>query len=203
MSSFERSSLDVVGSLWEELAQLLQDILGDTHENDIRHWLKVTVLLVLWGMSQGLEQDVGLEVVQDLVVAEVRVLWKVEDGFLLFDFVILVVVDLNESLSDEVHLLDVGFVGDDGLARCVDTAVHADDELVGESSLALLEEMVEGSFKLLEDSGVLNKISLHLWGDLLIELEFLDDEVEIVEESLLDVLSDVVVERRLNMEGLV
>jgi hypothetical protein len=53
--------------------------------------------------------------------------------------------------------------------------------------------MVEGAFKLLEYSRVLDQIGLHLGGNLLIELELLDDQVEIVKEGLLDVLSDIVV----------
>jgi hypothetical protein len=44
---------------------------------------------------------------------------------------------------------------------------------------------------------------LHLWGDLLIELELFNNQVEIIEESLFDVLSDIVVQSWLNMEWLV
>lgn len=156
VSPLEGSSLDVVGSLREEFAQLLQDVLGDTHEDDVGHWLEVSILLVLWGVSQGLEQNVGLEVVQDLVVSEIGVLWKVKDGLFLVDLIILVVINLDESLSDEVHLLDIGFVRNDSLTRCVNSAIHTNNKLIGESSLALLKEMVERSLKFFEDSGVLN-----------------------------------------------
>lgn len=44
---------------------------------------------------------------------------------------------------------------------------------------------------------------MHLWGDLLIELELFDDEVEIVQKSLFNILSDVVIESWLDMERLV
>ena len=203
VSSLEGSSLDIVSGLREELAQLLQDILGDAHENNVRHWLEVSVLLVLRSMGQGLEQNVGLEIVQDLVVSEVGVFWKVKDWLLLIDFIILVVVNLDETLSDEVHFLDVGFVGDYSLTRGVNSAVHADDELVGKASLALLEEMVERALEFFEDSSVLDQIGLHLRSDLLIELELLNDQVEIIKEGLLDILSDIVVESGLNVEWLV
>jgi hypothetical protein len=63
--------------------------------------------------------------------------------------------------------------------------------------------MVEGFFKLLEHSSVLDQLSLHLWCDLLIEWELFNDQIEIVFESLLNVLSDVVIESWLDMEWLV
>lgn len=110
VSPLEGSSLDVVGRLGEEFAQLLQDVLRDTHEDDVGHWLEVSILLVLRGMGQGLEQNVRFEVVQDLIVSKVGVLGKVKDWLFLVDLIILVVVNLDEALSDEVHLLDVGFV---------------------------------------------------------------------------------------------
>jgi len=63
--------------------------------------------------------------------------------------------------------------------------------------------MVERFLEFLEDSSVLNQVCLHLWGDLLIELELFNNQIEIVEESLFDVLSDIVVQRWLNMEWFV
>jgi hypothetical protein len=106
-------------------------------------------------------------------------------------------------LPDEVHFFYVTLVADDALARGRDAAVHLDDQLVGESTLTLLKEVVEGSLELFEDAGVLNQVGLHFWGDLLVELELLDNEVEIVKESLLDVFADIVVERWLDVERLV
>lgn len=44
---------------------------------------------------------------------------------------------------------------------------------------------------------------MHLWGDLLVELELFDNKVEIVQESLFDVLSDIIIKSWLNMERLV
>ena len=106
-------------------------------------------------------------------------------------------------MSDEEELLDVALVADDSLAGSIDSAVHVDNELVGEASLALIEKVVEGLFEFLEHSGILNQVSLHLWRDLLIELEFFNDQVEIIHEGLFDVLSDVVVKSWLDMEWLV
>mgnify|MGYP004184070287 CR=1 FL=1 len=44
---------------------------------------------------------------------------------------------------------------------------------------------------------------MHLWSDLLIELELFNNQVEIVEEGLLYVLSDIIVQGWLDMEWLV
>lgn len=138
-----------------------------------------------------------------MVVSEVRELWKVKNWFFLDFLIVLVVVDLNETLSDEIHLLDIALVTDDSLAWSVNSAVHCNNQFVGKTSLTLLEEMIERSLEFLEDSSVLDQVSLHLRSNLLIELELLNDQVEIVEEGLLDILSDIVVESWLDMEWLV
>jgi len=63
--------------------------------------------------------------------------------------------------------------------------------------------MVEGLFEISENSSVLDKFSLHFWSDLLEEWELLNNKIEIIQESLFNVFSDVIVECWLNMEGLV
>jgi len=181
----------------------LEDVLRDTHEDDIWHGLETAILLIFRGVGQGLEKNVRLKVVQDLVVSEVRVLGKIEDRLLLVELIVFIVVNFYETLSDEIHFLNVGLVTDNSLAWSVNSAVHADNKLIGKTSLAFLEEMVEGSLELLEHSGILDEISLHLGGNLLVELELLDNQVEIIEEGLLNVLSDIVIEGGLNMERLV
>jgi hypothetical protein len=57
-SSFQRSSLDVLGSLWEQVTELLKLGLGDAHENNVWHWLSSTVLLVLVRVGKGSEHNV-------------------------------------------------------------------------------------------------------------------------------------------------
>jgi hypothetical protein len=202
LSSLKRFSFDVLGSLWEELAQVHQVVLADAHENDVG---QLAHLLVLLGViAQGSENDVRLQVVENLIVTEITELWQVKNGlFVLAIFAALVGVKFHNTLSDEEELLDVALVADDSLAGSIDSAVHVDDELVGEASLALIEKVVEGLFEFLEHSGILNQVSLHLWRDLLIELEFFNDQVEIIHEGLFDVLSDVVVKSWLDMEWLV
>ena len=106
-------------------------------------------------------------------------------------------------MPDEKHLLDVTLVADDDLVLLEDAAEHVDDELVGEAALTLVEEVVEGALELLEDASVLDEVSLHLGSDLLVEVEFLDDQVEIIQEGLLDILPDIVVECGLYVERLI
>jgi len=202
LSSLKRFSFDVLGSLWEELAQVHQVVLADAHENDVGQLAHLLVLLGI--VAQGSENNVRLQVVENLIVTEITELWQVKNGlFVLAIFAALVGVKFHNTLSDEEELLDVALVADDSLAGSIDSAVHVDNELVGEASLALIEKVVEGLFEFLEHSGILNQVSLHLWRDLLIELEFFNDQVEIIHEGLFDVLSDVVVKSWLDMEWLV
>ena len=202
LSSLKRFSSNVLGSLWEELTKGGQVALADAHKDDI--WQLAHLLVLLGVVAQGSENDVGLQVEEDLVVTEVTEFRKIEDWlFILAFFAALISIELNNTLSDEEKLLNITLVADDSLSWSIDSAVHVNDELVGETSLALIEEMVERLLEFLEDSGVLNQVGLHLWCDLLIELEFFNDQVEIVHEGLLDILSDIVVESWLDVEWLV
>ena len=163
----------------------------------------MNLLFVLWAVEEGLEDDVRLQVVQDLVVSEVAVLRQIQNRSLLLELIVLVVVDLDQALSDEVHFLDIALVANDTFPRCRDAAVHLNDEFVREPSLTLFKEVVEGPLKLLEHPSVLNQVRLHLRSDLLVELELLDDQVKVVQEGLLDVFSDVVVQGWLDVEWFV
>ena len=92
---------------------------------------------------------------------------------------------------------------DHNLVKFVDSAIHRNDQFVGETSLAIVEEMVERTLKLLEYLRILDQFCLHLWSNLLVEWELFDDEIEIVEEGLLHVFSNVVVKSWLNVVWLV
>ena len=138
-----------------------------------------------------------------MVVSKVAELWKVEDWLLIDDLVILVILDLNYTLFDKVHFFHVGFVIDYSLTGVDNSAKQRDDQLIREPSFTLIEKVIERFFKLLEHSGVLNNFSLHFWGNLLIEIKLLDDQVEIVQKGLLNIFSDVVIESWLNMVWLV
>ena len=117
--------------------------------------------------------------------------------------VLLVIKYLDNTLSDKVHLLNWRLVTNNCPILLKNAAEHINDELVYKAALTVIEEVVEGSLELLEDLGVLNQVGLHFGGYLLIEGELLDDEIEVVEKSLLDVFADVAVEGRLNVVRLV
>lgn len=195
VASLERSSLDVLGGLREQIAQVEQVVLGDTHEQDVESVLGRILVLLIVALGQGLEHDVGLEVVQDLVITEVAELGQEENGLRrAVLLVMLIVVDFDETLSDEEHFLDVLAEANDLAALRIDTAEQVDDEFVNEATLALIKEVVERLLEVLEDARILDQIRLHLGRDLMVEVELLDDQVEIVQEGLLDVLADVVVQ---------
>jgi hypothetical protein len=138
-----------------------------------------------------------------LVVTEVTKFRQVKDWSFLDDLIIVIVENFNDSLSDEIHLLNVTFVADYNSTWSVKSAEHIDDKFISKASLAFVKEMVERFFKFLENSSILNQLCLHLWCDLLIEREFFNDQVEIIFECLFNVLSDIVIQSRLDMEGLV
>jgi len=106
-------------------------------------------------------------------------------------------------LSDKEHLLNICLVAYDNFAWNVDPAEHVNDQIVGESSLAFFKEVVERLFKVSECSSALDEFSLHLWSNLLVKLEFFNHQVEVIQECLLNVFSNVVVKSRLNMVWLV
>lgn len=113
------------------------------------------------------------------------------------------VEDLHEALTNKVHFLNILFVPDHLLILLEDATEHVYYQFVRESALTLIEEVVEGALELLEDTRLLYQFSLHLRRNLLVEGELLNDKVEIVEECLLYVLSDVSVQSWLDMKGFV
>ena len=94
-------------------------------------------------MGKSSENDVGLQVVENLVVSEVRELGQIKNWLFFLLFIVLVVIDLNESLSDEVHLFHVTFVADNCLSWRINPAIHRNNKLIGKSSLALFEKVIE------------------------------------------------------------
>jgi hypothetical protein len=63
--------------------------------------------------------------------------------------------------------------------------------------------MIETSLELLELESLNNELGLHLRGHPLVKLEFFDYQVIIVEESLVNVVLDIIVQIRLYMERLI
>ena len=108
---------------------------------------------------------------------------------------------LDQALSNEEHFLNVSLIWDDLPVLGIYTAEHRDYKFISKALFTLVKEMVESALKLPEDSRGLNQICLHFRSDLMVKVEFFNDEVEIVHESLLDVFSDVVIKRGLDVVG--
>jgi len=107
------------------------------------------------------------------------------------------------STIDKVHFLNTTLVTNDSLAWVLNSAVQSDDELINKALLTLFKEMVEVFLKLFELVCRQYQLSLHLWRDLLEERKFFNNEVVVIQECLVDVLLNVVVKIRLNMEWFV
>jgi hypothetical protein len=166
-------------------------------------WIFLLALRWVWILHQSLNDNVRLKFLKNLVVSEVAEFRQVKNWSLLNDLIVVVIKNFNDSLSNEINLLHVTFVADNNSSRGVKSAEHINDKLVGEAPFALIKEMIERLLEFLENSSILNKLSLHFWSNLLIERELFDNQVEIVFESLLNVLSDVIVQSWLNVEWLV
>lgn len=126
-SSLFGSSLNVLSCLREQVAKLDERDFVDAEEHDavdLRTWVLLFGVQVLG--PQGLEHDVGLQIVQNLVVSEVRERRQVQDRLLLRQLIVLVVEHLYLACLDKVHLLHAGLVGDDRFGGLVDSAVKID-----------------------------------------------------------------------------
>lgn len=84
-----------------------------------------------------------------------------------------------------------------GFSLWMNSAIQTYDKLIYKPSLKTLEEMLMIIFKFPEIPCRSDQFCLHFWCDLLEEIKFFYHEVEIMEESLLHVLSYVIVKRRL------
>jgi hypothetical protein len=99
--------------------------------------------LGVWRVRKCLKHQIGFQIVEYLVVAEIGVLGQVQNGFVFVVLIIFVVEHFYEALPDEVHFLDVTFVADDSFARSVNPAVHANNQFIGKASFTFFKEVVE------------------------------------------------------------
>ena len=203
-SSLFWSSFDVLSCLREHITEIKKTFLFDTHEIDCwlrRHWNVLILFRWLWLHSSELQ--VTLEIIKNLVIAKVSILGKIQNRLLLSKLIIFLIEHFNLATIDKVHFLDTTLIADDCFTWVLNPTIQSDDELIDKSLFTLFEEMIEILLKLLELISWQNQFSLHFGCDLLEELEFFNNEVVIIEESLIDILFDVVIEVRLNMERFV
>ena len=107
------------------------------------------------------------------------------------------VVQVDFAFADEVDLSEFLAAVHQGLAWVENTSIHPDDELISESNLTSAEEVVKASDEVLKDG--LHKFSLVPGRQHLVELILLDDQVEIKEECLPHILSNVEVQFRIEV----
>ena len=78
-----------------------------------------------------------------MVVTKVAIFWQVENSFVFHDLISFVVLNLNDTLFDEVHFFNIRLVLNHCLTWAVDSAEHRNDQFVDEASLTIIKEMIE------------------------------------------------------------
>jgi len=193
LAPLNSDEFDSLFGLGVQLDQAHQSLCLDTHEEEslvCRVWFIVDS----WdGISRedfhgagnflALIRVVALLVEQDLVVTEPRVTaivchWELCFGRADRHIAIHYEVDVSELVARLLH----------EVVRLKQTGEHADDKLIPETDLAVVEEKFELFSEVFEDC--LNDIILHFGRYLLEEREFFDYQVEIVKHSVLHVLRD-------------
>ena len=114
---------------------------------------------------------------------------------------LILIVHSDFSFLNKVDLPEFLSIVNDSRIRLVYPSEHIDNQLIYEASLAVFEEMSELQLKLFENSAY--NLGLHLGRDLLIEVEFLYNQVEIMQEGVMYELLDVTVQVRWDVVGLV
>lgn len=106
------------------------------------------------------------------------------------------VVNAKSSFHNEDHLVHLVVGADEagaaGLGHLHSARVEIDDGLVDETSIARVEEVAEVLLEVFENQ--IDDLGLLLWRELLVEVEFFDNEVVIILKSLLNGLADRQVE---------
>ena len=128
-SSLEGLSSQVLFSLREKVAKLCKLSLLDAHEDVLLrdHILEVSIRTELLFQTQSFDSDIGFQRFEDLVIAEEAVCRQVQNGQIFDALVVVVIEDLNDTLSDEIQVFDVGLVGDYMLTVGVEPAEHVDN----------------------------------------------------------------------------
>lgn len=127
----------------------------NAHENDVLAWLVILEFLLHFAV-EGLQYQIGLQIIQNLVIAKVAVFRQVQNGLIFDDFIVFVVEHFNYALSDEVHLLNIAFVADDSFVCRGDAAVHINNKFIRKTALTLFKKVAELSFKIPEKARALD-----------------------------------------------
>ena len=90
-----------------------------------------------------------------MVVAEIGEFWQEKDG-LIIRVLNITIANLDSALADEVHLFDVGLVGDDDLTCGIDSTIELYNQLICKTSFTLFKKVTKIILKVLENLNVLN-----------------------------------------------
>ena len=151
----------------------------------------------------GLVDQVGLQIEQNLIVSEIAVFWQEENRLIGLNLILLIIMNFNHTLANKVHFLKVALIVDEDFVWGEDPAVQLNDQLIDEASFAPIEKVVERPLELSEAVDVEDDLCLQLGWNLSVEVEFFDDQVEVIQEGLLNIIPDVVVELGLDVVWLV
>jgi len=109
-----------------------------------------------------LENKIGFQIVKDLVITKVRKFGQIKNrlvsliflflGVELWWYIMLRIENLNNTLSNEVHFLDIAFVTDNNFSWSIKSAIHIDDKFISKASFTFIKEMVKGLFEVAKDS---------------------------------------------------
>ena len=109
MSPLQRLPFDILGRLWEEITKVEHRGFADAHENNVGDLLMFRGAMLI--DVQGFENDVRLEVVEDVVITKVGILGQEDERFGVAGIIAAFIrVELDHSLSDKIHFLDVALV---------------------------------------------------------------------------------------------
>lgn len=82
----------------------------------------------------------------------------------------------------------------------MDPAIQVDNEFINKSSLTVLKEVIKRPLEVTEVPCVFDQVCLHFGCQLLEEIELFNDQVEVMQESILYKASDVIVKLRVDVE---
>jgi hypothetical protein len=168
----------------EQITEVEEDLTGHTHESGL-----LSILC-------RFENDVGLQIVYDLIIAKDRELWQEHK---ICDLEL--IIHGNCTFLDEVELAELLSIRDYSGIRLVYPSKHVYDKFINETTLAVLKEVPELCLEILENCTY--DLCLHFWWDLLVEIEFFNNQIEIVQEGIMNELFNVTIQIRRDIVGLV
>ena len=109
-----------------------------------------------------------------MIITKVTKFRQIKNWSFFYNFIIVIIINLNNALSYEIDFFDIAFIADHNSSWSIKSTKHVNDKLISKASFTLIKEMIERFFKFLEHSRVLYQFGLHFGSDLLVERKFLN-----------------------------